>query len=181
MQVQVLDSEGIVAEAECSAELDLCPQVDLRIPDECRRLWSIEDPHLYDVVLRLVDGEGAMVDEARSYAGLRSVSIDGKAVTLNGRPVFQRLVLDQGYYPDGIMTAPSDEALRRDIELSMEAGFNGARLHQKVFEERFLYHADRLGYLIWGEFGGLGLPELRRREGSPAADRFIHYRVAGGP
>ena len=156
LQVQLLDSEGIVAEAECSAELDLCPQVDLRIPDERRRLWSIEDPHLYDVVLRLVDGEGAAVDEARSYAGLRSVSIDGKAVTLNGRPVFQRLVLDQGYYPDGIMTAPSDEALRRDIELSMEAGFNGARLHQKVFEERFLYHADRLGYLVWGEFGDWG-------------------------
>ena len=156
LQVQLLDGEGIVAEVECSAELDLCTQVDLRIPDERRQLWSIEDPHLYDVVLRLVDGEGAAVDEAHSYAGLRSVSIDGKAVTLNGRPVFQRLVLDQGYYPDGIMTAPSDEALRRDIELSMEAGFNGARLHQKVFEERFLYHADRLGYLVWGEFGDWG-------------------------
>ena len=72
-----------------------------------------------------MDGKGEVVDEARSYAGLRSVAIDGKAITLNGRPVFQRLVLDQGYYPDGIMTAPSDEALRRDIELSKEAGFNG--------------------------------------------------------
>ena len=70
--------------------------------------------------------------------------------------VFQRLVLDQGYYPDGIMTAPTDAALRRDIELSMAAGFNGARLHQKVFEERFLYHADQLGYLVWGEFGDWG-------------------------
>ena len=65
-------------------------------------------------------------------------------------------MLDQGYYPDGIMTAPTDEALVRDIELSMAAGFNGARLHQKVFEERFLYHADRLGYLVWGEFGDWG-------------------------
>ena len=156
LQAQLLDSAGVVAEAECSAELDLCPQLELRIPDGRRRLWSIEDPHLFVVILRLIDDKSAVVDEAHSYTGLRSVAIDGKAITLNGKPVFQRLVLDQGYYPDGIMTAPSDEDLRRDIELSMEAGFNGARLHQKVFEERFLYHADRLGYLVWGEFGDWG-------------------------
>ena len=96
-----------------------------------------------------------------SYAGLRSVMIEGRYVQINSKVVFQRLVLDQGFYPDGIYTAPSDEALIEDIELSLAAGFNGARLHQKVFEERFLYHADRLGYLLWGEFpdwgcGGLG-------------------------
>jgi hypothetical protein len=77
-------------------------------------------------------------------------------VLINGERVFQRLVLDQGYYPDGIMTAPSDAALRGDIELGMRAGFNGARLHQKVFEERFLTHADELGYLVWGEFPDWG-------------------------
>jgi hypothetical protein len=104
------------------------------------------------------------MDQASSYAGLRSISVEGPRVKINGTTVFQRLVLDQGYYPDGILTAPSDEALRRDIELSMAAGFNGARLHQKVFEERFLYHADRLGYLVWGEFpdwgcGGYGPSE----------------------
>ena len=153
---QLLDAAGVVSEAACSAELDLGLSLDLAVPAERRRLWSPEDPHLYDVILRLLDGGGATLDEARSYAGLRSVSIDGRAITLNGKPVFQRLVLDQGYYPDGIMTAPSDEALRRDIELSIDAGFNGARLHQKVFEERFLYHADRLGYLLWGEFGDWG-------------------------
>ena len=156
LRAQLLDSAGVVAEAECSAEYDLCPRLDLTVPAERRRLWSLDDPHLYDVALRLVNADGAVVDEARSYVGLRSVAIDGKAITLNGQPVFQRLVLDQGYYPDGIMTAPSDEALRRDIELSKEAGFNGARLHQKVFEERFLYHADRMGYLLWGEFGDWG-------------------------
>ena len=102
------------------------------------------------------DATGEVVDRAQSYAGLRSVTLDGKAVKINGETIFQRLVLDQGYYRDGIMTAPSDEALRRDIELSMAAGFNGARLHQKVFEERFLYHADQLGYLVWGEFGDWG-------------------------
>ena len=156
LHAQILDGASVVTEAKCSAEYDLCPRLDLVVPAERRRLWSNEDPHLYDVILRLVDGDGALVDEARGYVGLRSVTIDGKAITLNGQPVFQRLVLDQGYYADGVMTAPSDEALRRDIELSMEAGFNGARLHQKVFEERFLYHADRMGYLLWGEFGDWG-------------------------
>jgi beta-glucuronidase len=66
-------------------------------------------------------------------------------VRVNGKAVFQRLVLDQGYWPESLMTAPDEAALVKDIELSMAAGFNGARLHQKVFEERFLYHADRLG------------------------------------
>jgi hypothetical protein len=130
----------------------------LPIAEARRRLWCPDDPFLYDLELELVDGDGngSVIDRVRSYAGLRSLSIDGKAILLNGRPVFQRLVLDQGYYPDGIMTSPSDAALVRDIELSMAAGFNGARLHQKVFEERFLYHCDRLGYLVWGEFGDWG-------------------------
>jgi hypothetical protein len=79
---------------------------------------------------------------------------------------FQRLVLDQGYYPGGLMTAPSDEALRHDIELAVAAGFNGARLHQKVFEERYLYHADRMGFLVWGEFGDWGA----NTGGSPSWD-----------
>jgi hypothetical protein len=76
---------------------------------------------------------------------------------LNNAPIYLRLVLDQGFYPDGIWTAPSDAALKRDIELSMQAGFNGARLHQKVFEERFHYWADRLGYLTWGESSSWGI------------------------
>ena len=64
--------------------------------------------------------------------------------------------MDQGYYPDGVMTAPTDAALIADIQMSQDVGYNGARLHQKVFEERFLYHADRMGYLVWGEFGDWG-------------------------
>ncbi|MBQ9117268.1 MAG: beta-galactosidase [Clostridia bacterium] len=79
------------------------------------------------------------------------------SVTKNGKTVFGRFVLDQGFYPDGIITAPSDEALVFDIEASMKCGFNGARLHQKVFEPRFLYHADRLGYMVWAETGNWGL------------------------
>lgn len=114
-------------------------------------LWEVGCGRLYD--LRLTFGD----DEVCSYFGLRDVRIDGYKVLINGKSVFQRLVLDQGFYADGIYTAPSDEALVNDIKISLAVGFNGARLHQKVFEPRFLYHCDRLGYIVWGEFGNWGL------------------------
>ncbi|MFJ8821138.1 glycoside hydrolase family 2 protein [Streptomyces sp. NPDC102467] len=156
VRATLADESGVVVTAEARADLDLTPRLALTMPANRLRVWSPDDPHLYDLTLEVVDAEGESVDRVRSYAGLRSVSVDGKRLLLNGEPVFQRLVLDQGYYPDGLMTAPSDAALVRDIELGLAAGFNGARLHQKVFEERFLYHADRLGYLVWGEFGDWG-------------------------
>jgi hypothetical protein len=145
-----------VSTSEAVTGLDLVVRLDLKIPEKRRRLWSPRDPYLYDVEIELLDETGEIIDRATSYAGLRGITIDGKAIRINGDVIFQRLVLDQGYYPDGIMTAPTEEALVRDIELSLAAGFNGARLHQKVFEERFLYHADRLGYLCWGEFPDWG-------------------------
>ena len=156
LRAALSDAQGEITVAECAADLDLAPRLDLAIPAARRRLWAPGAGHLYDVTITLLSGAGEVLDQASSYCALRAVSIHGKAIKLNGEVVFQRLVLDQGYYPDGIMTAPSDAALRRDVELSMAAGFNGARLHQKVFEERFLYHADRLGYLVWGEFGDWG-------------------------
>lgn len=159
------DAQGQVATAECAADADFAPRLDLPIPENRRRLWSIEDPYLYDLEVSLIGGDGVVIDRAMSYAGLRSITIDGKAIRLNGKAVFQRLVLDQGYYPDGIMTAPTDDDLRRDIELSMAAGFNGARLHQKVFEERFLFHADKMGYLVWGEFGDWGCSRMGPLDG----------------
>ena len=152
------DDAGEIVAVTADTDADFTPHLDLPIPSERRRPWSPDDPFLYDLQIELLDADAAAIDRASSYVGLRSVTIDRKAVRINGEGVFQRLVLDQGYYPQGVMTAPTDAALRRDIELSMEAGFNGARLHQKVFEERFLYHADRLGYLVWGEFGDWGLP-----------------------
>jgi beta-galactosidase/beta-glucuronidase len=154
------DAEGEVAQASVAAHLDLAPRLTLSIPEHRRRLWSPADPHLYDIDIELRDAGGSVVDRASSYAGLRSVAIDGQIVKINGEAVFQRLVLDQGYYPDGVMTAPTDDALIADIQRSQDVGFNGARLHQKVFEERFLYHADRLGYLVWGEFGDWGCGNL---------------------
>ncbi|MDT0301779.1 glycoside hydrolase family 2 protein [Streptomonospora wellingtoniae] len=150
------DAEGEVAAAEVRADRDPAPQLSLAVPAERRREWSPQDPHLYGLRLELIGADGEVADRAESYAGLRSVSVQGRAVLINGRRVFQRLVLDQGYYPDGLMTAPDEASLVGDIELGLRAGFNGARLHQKVFEERYLYHADRLGYLVWGEFADWG-------------------------
>lgn len=152
-----LKSGNTVLAQSTAAVSGFAARVSLAVPEGHVHPWSPREPYLYDLQLELIDPAGKVADTVRSYAGLRSVSIDGTAVKLNGETIFQRLVLDQGYYPDGILTAPTDEALVRDIQLSMDAGFNGARLHQKVFEERFLYHADRLGYLCWGEFGDWGM------------------------
>ena len=118
--------------------------------------WQAAKPFLYDLTMDTLRG-GKVLDSVRSYCGLRKITIEGNRFLINDRPVFQRLILDQGFYPDSIYTAPSDEALRRDIELSMAAGFNGARLHQKVFEPSTLYWADKLGYLVWGEFPSWGV------------------------
>ena len=125
--------------------------VILTIPIDELHLWEAGAGRLYD--LELCFGE----DKVKSYFGMREIEIDGERVLINGKSVFQRLVLDQGFYPDGIYTAATQEALEQDILLSLAAGFNGARLHQKVFEPRFLYHCDRLGYLVWGEQGNWGL------------------------
>lgn len=131
------------------------------------RPWSPQDPFLHDLVVEMLDDAEGITDRVESYFGLRSVAINGYAIELNGRPVFQRLILDQGFYPEGIYTAPSDDALRRDIEMAQEMGFNGARLHQKVFEPRFLYWCDRLGYLVWGETPDWGL-DVSKAEGISA-------------
>jgi len=146
-----------LASETVAADADFAPQLELGVPEADVHLWGPGEGNLYDLKIELLDANGAVVDQAKSYAGLRSVTIDRKAVKINGRPVFQRQVLDQGYYPDGILTAPTEQDLIRDIELSMEAGFNSARLHEKVFEERFLYHCDRLGYMVWGEFPDWGM------------------------
>ena len=126
-----------------------------RIPLKEKHLWEVGNGRLYDLKFTLETEYGT--DVLYSYAGLREVRIDGFKVLINGKSIFQRTVLDQGYYPDGIYTAPSDEALKHDIELSMALGFNGARLHEKIFEPRFLYHCDKAGYLVWGEHANWGL------------------------
>lgn len=143
------------------------------LPVKKPKTWSPENPFLYDLVLEVIDKSGRVLDHVKSYAGMRKIHIQGDQVFLNNKPYYLRLVLDQGFYPDGIWTAPSDAALKKDIELSMRAGFNGARLHQKVFEERFHYWADKLGYLTWGESSSWGIDI---RNGAAARNFLIEWK-----
>ncbi len=125
--------------------------VTLTVSLKEKHLWEIGVGGLYDLELTYNE------DRVKSYFGLRDIVYKDYKFFLNSRSVFQRLVLDQGFYPDGIYTAPSDSELEADIDRSVAMGFNGARLHEKVFEERFLYHCDRKGYIVWGEYPNWGL------------------------
>lgn len=151
--VNVIDANGTV----CASATCFCMSgTSVSVPVKKAKTWSPESPYLYGIEYVVTDAAGKVADVVKSYAGMRKVHVADGMVFLNNKPLYQRLVLDQGFYPDGIWTAPDDKSLRRDIELSMAAGFNGARLHQKVFEERFHYWADKLGYLTWGEASSWG-------------------------
>lgn len=122
LRVTVNDGKNRVA-------CEMAPAVDgvavtAKIPNA--KPWEPQSPFLYDLVLEVVDSDETQLDKVNSYAGLRKIHIEGNRLFLNNKPLYVRFVLDQGFYPDGIWTAPSDDALRRDIELSMKAGFNGA-------------------------------------------------------
>ncbi len=127
-------------------------------------LWSPLSPTLISATLELVAGDGTVLDEVRSYTALRSIGIQGDRIVMNGRPIYLRLVLDQGYWPTTGLTAPDDAALRRDVELAKAMGFNGVRKHQKIEDPRYLYWADRLGLLVWEEM--------------PSAYRFTRVAIA---
>jgi len=114
------------------------------------QLWSPGHPHLYGLRLELRRGQ-VTHDAVDSYFAMREVAVRDGKIWLNGEPCYQRLALDQGYFPGGIYTAETDDAFRRDIELAKACGFNGVRKHQKVEDPRYLYWADRLGFLVWGE------------------------------
>jgi len=150
-KVSLFEGEKLINEKVIAA----CDNSPVILQIESPEVWSPENPFLYDVVYEVL-ANNEIVDEVKAYAGLRKIHIEGNKTFLNNQPIYLRFALDQGYYPDGIWTAPSDEALKKDVELGLQAGFNGARLHQKVFEERFHYWADKLGYLTWGEAASWG-------------------------
>jgi len=138
--------------------------------------WSPEAPHLYEVDVSMLDG----TDRVVTYFGLRKVETKDGQLWLNGAPYIQRLVLDQGYFPGGLLTAGTDAELRRDIELAKSMGFNGARKHQKIEDPRWLYWADTLGFLVWAEMANFHerSPEAERRltaEWSEAVVRDRHH------
>ncbi len=126
-------------------------------------LWSPDCPHLIEARLELLGGGGEVLDTVFSYTALRSVGLSRDRFMLNGRPCYLRMILDQGYWPDSLMTPPSTEAIQRDIALVKAMGFNGVRKHQKIEDPRFLHCADRMGLLVWEEM--------------PSAYRFTHESV----
>jgi beta-galactosidase/beta-glucuronidase len=151
-----LDAGTVRIEADAGAEVDAVVTFDGRVVGRGKggttislsetQAWSPELPNLYEVHLTLDEA-----DSVDAYFGLRKVETRDGKFWLNGEPYVQRLVLDQGYFPGGMMTAASDDDFRRDIQLAKALGFNGARKHQKVEDPRWLYWADTLGFLVWGE------------------------------
>ena len=129
------------------------------------KLWSPESPHLYDLQVRLYEGNN-LLDEVGSYFGLRGIEQRNGRFLLNGKPTYLKMVLDQGYWPDGYLTAPSDEALQTDIGWIKMLGFNGVRKHQKIEDPRWIYWCDKLGLLVWEE-----MPNAR--EWSPKAEDLL--------
>jgi hypothetical protein len=140
----VSDEEG-VTEAKVPADGHLSVRVELSAP----RLWSPEDPYLYYVTVSLTSTSGR--DLVMSYTGVRRIEVDGGQILLNGQRLYLRGVLDQGYWPDAGLTAPTRDHLVRDLQLARRAGYNLVRKHLKLEDPRWLYEADRMGMLVWSE------------------------------
>ena len=124
--------------------------MDTRETFEPIALWSPRNPALYDLRVQLLD-KGMLLDAVDTYFGMRKVEVRDGVVYLNNDRIYQKLVLDQGYWPDTLITPPSDDAIREDLEWTKKFGFNGARKHQKIEDPRYYYWADKMGVLIWGE------------------------------
>jgi beta-galactosidase/beta-glucuronidase len=143
-------------------------------------LWSPHAPTLIDVALVLRDAGGTVIDQAKSYVALRSATVQGDRFLLNSRPYLLRMVLDQGYWPEGGLTAPNDDALRKDVELAKAMGFNGVRKHQKLEDPRYLYWCDTLGLVVWAEmpsayrFTTLSVERLSREWMAAIARDYSH-------
>lgn len=171
----VKGGEGLTVEAVATSGGKVVGQAsgaaggELRVPVPEARLWSPDDPFLYDLDVRLLDAGGRVVDEVKSYFGMREIKVgvvDGKQrMLLNGEFVFQMGPLDQGYYPDGLYTAPTEEALKFDIEAVKRLNMNMIRKHIKVEPARWYYWADKLGVLVWQD-----MPSLEDRQNNRGAD-----------
>ncbi len=147
MRVSILDGESEISRGTAPIGQNRAV-LPLRVVHP--HLWSVEDPKLYNVTVETWRND-RMVDRVRSYFGFRTVQARDGRVWLNGKPVYLKFVLDQGYWPESNLTPPNDEAIQYDIRMAKEMGFNGARKHQKTEDPRFLYWADRMGFLVSGE------------------------------
>ena len=151
LRVTVRDGDQVVGTADAA--------LSVRIPDA--KLWTPETPHLYDITIELLDGDGNVVDSVESYAAMREFGVrrgsDGHLrMTLNGEVIFHYGTLDQGWWPDGLLTPPSDEAMRYDVDYLKQAGFNMIRKHVKVEPRRFYSYCDRVGMLVWQDLPSAG-------------------------
>jgi beta-galactosidase len=147
IEISIKDGENLVAKEEGKTD-------DFSFVIENAKLWSPDSPHLYGLEITLMDKAGNKIDQVKSYAGVRTIGKqrdkDGNLrFTLNGEVIFHWGPLDQGWWPDGLLTPPSDEAMLFDIEYLKAAGFNMIRKHIKVEPRRYYYHCDRLGMLLW--------------------------------
>lgn len=156
LSTDYLGVEG--AEVSMTWKLQSWALTEMGFHDDC--FWTPEHPNLFDVVFTL-RADGQREDRVQSYFALRKVGVEGGRFQLNNLSYYQKLLLDQGYWPDSLLTPPSDEAIRYDIEMSKAMGFNGCRKHQKVEDPRFLYWADKLGFLVWGEMANAYLYSVR--------------------
>jgi beta-galactosidase/beta-glucuronidase len=156
MRVRLSRGEATIADDTYSVS-DMRVQRSIALPDpgiDAERdawLWRPGRPTLLDARIELLGSEGRAIDAVDSYTALRDVRVEGDRFMLNGRPQRLRMALDQGYWPESGMTAPDDDALRRDVELAKGMGFNAVRKHQKIEDPRFLYWADTLGLMVWEE------------------------------
>src|SRR5215213_6932070 len=148
LEVEALEEDGAIVARERVEIRTAAANLKLTLPEA--KAWSPESPYLYGLRVRLYEGD-RLLDEITSYAGLRDVELRDGRVWLNGAPVYLAMILDQGYWPESYLAAPSDEALRADVEWTKKFGFNGARKHQKIEDPRWLYWCDRLGLLVWEE------------------------------
>jgi beta-galactosidase/beta-glucuronidase len=142
-----LDSDRVVEQVS-KTTLSAFSQIRLYIPEA--KTWSPTEPHLYKLRVRLLNG-GEVIDSVETYTGIRNIVLRDGQYVLNGEPIFLAMVMDQGYWPQGNLSAPSDEALRQDVEWVKRFGFNSVRKHQKIEDPRWLYWCDRLGVLVWAE------------------------------
>ena len=147
LEVEVTDHDQLVTRGETRTAV-ATGHLSLSIP--YAKLWSPESPHLYDLTVRLYDGT-EVLDEIKSYFGVRGIELRDGRFLLNGSSVYLQMILDQGYWPQGLLTAPSDEAMQTDIGWAKAFGFNGVRKHQKIEDPRWLYWCDRLGVMVWEE------------------------------
>ncbi len=145
--VDVLDGSTVAGHAEAVTKED---RIDAKVSVPSPQLWSPDSPHLYTVRYKLSQA-GRTLDEVESYLGFRTIGLANNRVTVNGKPYYLKFLLDQGYWPESVLTPPSEEAIQKDIDLIAAMGFNGVRKHQKIADPRFLYAADKRGLLVSGE------------------------------